>query len=130
MKSPNRLIYLLSAILLVFGAAPLYFAALYNEAIIVSTMVVLYLFISFQLDFFIRIAKALKWSKTGVIILGFFGIKNIFFAFYFFLAFLAGWIGESWTAFLIPSIYILYSVVIAKKLLDLNPEEFESSSTS
>ena len=130
MKSANRLIYLISAFLLIFVAVPLYLLKLSNEAIIVATMVVLYLFIAIQLDFFIRIAKALKWSKTGVILLGFFGIKNIFFGFYFFLVYFAGWIGDSWTVFIMPIVYVLYSIGIAKKLLELNPDEFESSSTS
>jgi hypothetical protein len=130
MNSPNRLLYILSLILLCFAALPLYFLGINNEAIIIATMVVLYVFISLQLDLFIRIAKALKWSKTAVILVGFFGIKNIFFGFYFILAYKAGWIGQSWTSFLVPTLYLIYSVVIAKKLLGLNAIDFESSPIS
>lgn len=128
MIASNRWIFALSGLLLVLVSLPLYFLGLIQEGLLVASMVILYLFIAMQLDFFIRVAKALKWTKTAVILVGFFGIKNIFFGFFFLFVYFAGWVEQSWTAFLLPSIYLMYSVVIAKKLLDLNPEDFKSTS--
>lgn len=128
MIASNRWIFALSGLLIVLVSLPLYFLGLIQEGLLVASMVILYLFIAMQLDFFIRVAKALKWTKTAVILVGFFGIKNIFFGFFFLLVYFAGWVEQSWTAFLLPGIYLMYSVVIAKKLLDLNPEDFKSTS--
>lgn len=115
---------MLSVLLILFAAFPFYWLEYFNAALLVATLVILYLFITVQLDFFIRVAKALKWTKTGVILLGFFGIKNVFFGFYFLLVYFAGWVNPSWTVFIIPTVYALYSIVIAKKLLGLNPQDF------
>jgi hypothetical protein len=122
----NNLIYAVSAGLFFFLSLPLFILGHTEQSLIVFSLVSLYLFITFQLDVLIRIAKSLKWTKTAVILVGFFGIKNVFFAFYFVFLFLAKMITSEWSILLLPGIYFIYSFLIGKKLLTLNEKDFES----
>lgn len=97
----------------------------FSEAAWVSFgLVCVYLFITIQLDIFIKIAKALKWNKTGVLFVGFFGIKNVFFIFYFVWMYLANMVNTTLSILIIPLLYFLYSFLIGKKLLELKDEDF------
>tara|TARA_B100000497_G_scaffold120195_1_gene148401 strand:+ start:875 stop:1261 length:387 start_codon:yes stop_codon:yes gene_type:complete len=97
----------------------------YSEAARVSFgLVCVYLFITIHLDIFIKIAKALKWNKTGVIIVGFFGIKNVFFIFYFVWMYSANMVNTTLSILIIPILYFLYSFLIGKKLLELKDKDF------
>ncbi|MFT4968956.1 MAG: hypothetical protein ACI9O4_000698 [Chitinophagales bacterium] len=126
MIKSNNLIYAVSAGLFFFLSLPLFILGHTEQSLIVFSLVSLYLFITFQLDVLIRIAKSLKWTKTAVILVGFFGIKNVFFAFYFVFLFLAKMITSEWSILLLPGIYFIYSFLIGKKLLTLNEKDFES----
>ena len=94
-----------------------------EAALVGFSLVCLYLFITIQLDIFIKIARALKWNKTGVLIVGFFGIKNVFFIFYFIWMYLANMISTNLSVLIIPLLYFLYSFFIGKKLLELKDED-------
>ncbi len=126
MIKSNNLIYAVSAGLFFFLSLPLFILGHTEQSLIVFSLVSLYLFITFQLDMLIRIAKSFKWTKTAVILVGFFGIKNVFFAFYFVFLFLAKMITSEWSVLLLPGIYFIYSFLIGKKLLALNEKDFES----
>lgn len=128
MIKSNKSIIISSAVLLFLGALPLFVLGRSEEALIVFSLVILYLFIVVQLDVLIRIAKALKWTKTGVLLVGFFGIKNVFFAFYFVFLFVAKMINTHLSIIIIPCLYFIYSYLIGKKLLSLNNSDFENPS--
>lgn len=123
MNRSNLLILKVSLVLTILSL--LFYLFDFIEAALVSFgLVCVYLFITIQLDMFIKIAKALKWNKTGVLIVGFFGIKNVFFIFYFVWMYLANMVNTTLSVLITTLLYFLYSFLIGKKLLELKDEDF------
>jgi amino acid transporter len=101
-----------------FLTLPLYFGHFTEEAIISFTLICLYLIIEINIDFLFRIAKVLKWTRTSIILTGFFGIKNIFFILCLILFWKSNLLYPSLGIILIITInYALHSFALGRKLL-------------
>ena len=106
---------------------PLYFGHYIEEAIVSFALICLYLLIEVNIDLLFRIAKVLKWTRTSIILTGFFGIKNMFFV----LCLLLFWRSK----LLYPSVgvgliiilnYAIHSFALGRKLLNTPYEDVES----
>ena len=106
---------------------PLYFGQYIEEAIVSFALICLYLLIEVNIDLLFRIAKVLKWTRTSIILTGFFGIKNMFFV----LCLLLFWRSK----LLYPSVsvgliiilnYAIHSFALGRKLLNTPYEDVES----
>jgi hypothetical protein len=106
---------------------PLYFCHYTEEAIVSFALICLYLLIEVNIDLLFRIAKVLKWTRTSIILTGFFGIKNMFFV----LCLLLFWRSK----LLYPSVsvgliiilnYAIHSFALGRKLLNTPYEDVES----
>ena len=123
MNRSNFLILKVSLVLIILCFL-FYIFDLIEAALVSFSLICVYLFIVIQLDIFIKFARSLKWNKTAVLFVGFFGIKNVFFIFYFVFMYLANMINTTLSVLIIPLLYFVYSFLIGKKLLELKDEDF------
>lgn len=110
-----------------FLTIPLYFGHFTKEAIVSFTLICLYLIIELNIDLLFRIASVLKWTRTSIILTGFFGIKNIFFILCLILFWKSNLLYPSIGAILIIMInYAVHSVAFGRKLLITPYENVEA----
>lgn len=108
--------YLISFLLLVLLALPLYLLNYKEEGLLTLGLVGLYLVINKIFDVLIFIGAKLKWHSVSIILVGFFAIKNIFFLSFLALAWKHDYLSSNWSILIVLMLYGIYSFLLGRKM--------------
>lgn len=78
----------------------------------------MFVIIWLHIQLLIKVSAKVKWSTFSVVMISFFGIKNFFILLFLAFIYKEGLLGLNETAALIAIYYVIFSITIAKMLLN------------